>query len=105
MVEVRHLENLPKKLPIFIAEIPSFFIKKLPKWIFKNKINIRHLSAKSEKVLWYCEKGGFSWCWSSLKFLLLFMASFFVLLLLFEALSYCSLWPLIGLAPLKSYRQ
>jgi hypothetical protein len=46
---------------------------------------------------------GFSWCWSSLKFLLLFMASFFVLLLLFEALSYCSLWPLIGLGPLKSY--
>jgi len=24
MVEVWHLENLPKKLPIFIAEIPSF---------------------------------------------------------------------------------
>jgi hypothetical protein len=40
MLEVGSLENLPKKLPIYIAKI-SQIIFLLPKWILKYKIIIQ----------------------------------------------------------------
>ncbi len=53
MLEVQILKNLPKKLPIFIAEISEIIFKKLLNWILKNKIIIQHPSPKPENGLQY----------------------------------------------------
>jgi hypothetical protein len=42
MLKIQSLENLPKKLPIFIAEISINDYILLLKWILKNKIIIQH---------------------------------------------------------------
>jgi hypothetical protein len=45
--------DLPKKLPIFIAEISEIILKDLLNWILKNKIIIQHPSPKPENGLQY----------------------------------------------------